>query len=144
MPKPYQTYGLGGEVYNHYLAGVDYCSDVEDFSPPDFEIPLVGVRKWRYNTYDCPVEQILRFKKELNKVKKMGKWVFYDIPNELIMYLNNPMEQPTIEELARNVIKMPVEQAFIIRQAKNLPMPVPPVDTIIFDEPQQLELPLEE
>ena len=55
-----------------------------------------------------------------------SSWVFYDIPNENVIYLDDIHQQPTDEELARNVIKMPIEQAALIRRAKNLPMPSPP------------------
>ena len=63
----------------------------------------------------------------------MGTWVFYDIPNETILFLDDIHQQPTDEELARNIIKMPIEQAALIRRAKNLPMPSPPVKVVVGD-----------
>lgn len=56
-----------------------------------------------------------------------NRWVFYDIPNETIMFCEID-DVPTQEELRANIIKMPYAQAEMIRRAKNLPMPMPPVD----------------
>ena len=68
------------------------------------------------------------------KEDKMGSWCFYDIPNENVIFLEDDYQQPTDEELARNVIKMPLEQAKLIRHAKGLPMPSPPVNVIVYDD----------
>ena len=59
----------------------------------------------------------------------VGRWVFYDIPNENVILLEDPYQQPTEEEMKKNIIKMPYEQAKMIRHAKDLPMPffAPPV-----------------
>ena len=53
-------------------------------------------------------------------------WVLYDIPNEHIMFCELDY-MPTAEQCRANVIKMPYEQAELIRRAKHLPMPMPPV-----------------
>ena len=65
---------------------------------------------------------------------KVSSWVFYDIPNEIVMYLDDIQQQPTEEESARNIIKMPIEQAQMIRRAKNLPMPSPPVKVVVMED----------
>ena len=63
-----------------------------------------------------------------------SSWCFYDIPNENIIFLEEDTQMPTEEELSRSVIKMPLEQAALIRRAKGLPMPCPPVDVQVIDK----------
>ena len=54
-------------------------------------------------------------------------WVLYDIPNEHVMFCELDY-MPTEEQSRANIIKMPYGQAAYIRRAKNLPMPMPPVE----------------
>lgn len=60
-------------------------------------------------------------------------WVLYDIPNENILFCELDYT-PTNEDSINNIIKMPYGQAQYIRRAKNLPMPCPRVDVVIFKE----------
>ena len=61
------------------------------------------------------------------------RWCLYDIPNEHVVYCKDG-HIPTIEELKNNVIKMPTVQAKMIRSAKNLPMPSPPVKVKVSED----------
>ena len=56
-------------------------------------------------------------------------WVLYDIPNENVMFCELDY-YPTDEDCQNNIIKMPYLQAERIRYAKDLPMPMTPVDVV--------------
>ena len=57
----------------------------------------------------------------------MGNWVLYDINKEYVMFCDLDY-MPSDEQCRANIIKMPYEQAAMIRRAKNLPTPMPPVE----------------
>ena len=60
-------------------------------------------------------------------------WVLYDIPNENILFCELDYI-PTDEDSKKNIIKMPYGQAEYIRHAKDLPMPCPRVEVVVWDE----------
>lgn len=66
-------------------------------------------------------------------MSSIGRWVIYDINNEMIIFCDT-YDFPTEDELRRNFIKMPWEQAELIRHAKGLPMPCPPVKVVWEDK----------
>ena len=59
------------------------------------------------------------------------KFVVYDIPNERILEFNEETDELTDEDLRENKILMTWEKAKVIRKAKNLPMPCPPVKVVV-------------
>ena len=62
------------------------------------------------------------------------QWCLYDVLNEMVLWLNDEEnDEPTDEQLRRNVFKMPTAQVKKIRHAKGLPMPCPPVDVVWVD-----------
>ena len=58
------------------------------------------------------------------------KFVVYDIPNENILFFDEENDELTDEDLRNNKILMTWEKAKVIRKAKGLPMPCPPVEVV--------------